>query len=104
MTVRPLALEFATTVVGIITAIGTLLTAAALVITAIAALKRVGRVEKVVGEVHTIVNQQRTDSLNYQRALVRALNDAGIPVPMDQSASGPDDPHNPVASATGSAG
>lgn len=82
---RPLALEFATTVVGIITAAGTLLTAVALVITAIAALRRVGKVEKAVNEVHVIVNQQRTDLLNYQRALVRALQTAGVDIPVDQS-------------------
>lgn len=42
-------------------------------------------VKESIAEVHTIVNQQRTDMLNYQRALVRLLNKHGIEVPEDQS-------------------
>jgi hypothetical protein len=42
-----------------------------------------GRAE--VRDVHKIVNQQRTDGLNFQRALIRALQDAGVAVPVDQS-------------------
>ena len=38
-----------------------------------------------VEQVHIIVNQQRTDAANYQRALVRALREAGVAVPADQS-------------------
>lgn len=78
-------MSFATTVVGIITAIGSVCTALALVITALAALNRSKRVEGKIDQVHIIVNQQRTDAANYQRALVRALQDAGVAVPTDQS-------------------
>lgn len=38
---------------------------------------------------HTIVNQQHTDLKNYQAALIRALQDKGIEVPLDQSAPQP---------------
>lgn len=37
---------------------------------------------------HTIVNQQRTDMLNYQAALTAALMAAGVEVPPDQSKGG----------------
>jgi hypothetical protein len=47
--------------------------------------KKLGDVEMKVDGVHVIVNQQRTDQLNYQRALIRALQDQGIAVPIDQS-------------------
>jgi hypothetical protein len=35
---------------------------------------------------HKIVNQQQTDLRNYQAALIRALEEKGITVPVDQSA------------------
>lgn len=73
------------TVAGIITAISTVLTALGLVITAIAGLIRSRRIETKVDTVHTIVNQQRTDAANYQRALIKALQVAGVEVPADQS-------------------
>lgn len=38
-----------------------------------------------VQSVHKIVNQQRTDMVQYQRALIFALKAAGIEVPVDQS-------------------
>jgi hypothetical protein len=44
---------------------------------------------KATEDVHVMVNQQRTDAQRYQAALVRALNDAGIPVPLDQSLGPP---------------
>jgi Na+-transporting NADH:ubiquinone oxidoreductase subunit NqrF len=75
----------ASTLAGIITATGTVFTAVALVITAVAGLIRAKRVEGKVDTVHLIVNQQHTDSMNYQRALVGALRKAGIDVPEDQS-------------------
>lgn len=34
---------------------------------------------------HEIVNQQRTDLVNYSRALTRTLREHGIDVPVDQS-------------------
>jgi len=73
------------TLAGVITASATVLTAIALVITAVAGLIRSRRVEGKVDQVHTIVNQQRTDALNYQRALIAALSKAGVDVPADQS-------------------
>lgn len=60
---------------GVISAIGLL----------IGALPALIKVLRQVREVHKIVNQQRTDMANYQRALERALTDAGIAVPVDQS-------------------
>jgi hypothetical protein len=38
-----------------------------------------------VPSVHKIVNQQRTDMLRYQRALIVALKAHGVEVPDDQS-------------------
>jgi hypothetical protein len=38
-----------------------------------------------VNVVHKIVNQAHTDLMNYQRALIRALEDKGVEVPRDQS-------------------
>jgi len=83
------------TLAGIVTAGGVmslLLTSIAALITAWAARRTSQRVETEVkrgnaqiAEVHVIVNQQRTDTLNYQRILIRALNKAGIEIPEDQS-------------------
>jgi Na+-transporting NADH:ubiquinone oxidoreductase subunit NqrF len=73
------------TTAGVITATGTMFTAVALVITAVAALIRSRRVEGKIDEVHVIVNQQRTDAQNYNRALIAALTSAGVAVPADQS-------------------
>ncbi len=69
-------------VAGIITAVATVLIALGGVITAVSVLLPILRGTR---EIHTIVNQQRTDMENFQRALIRALVDAGIPVPVDQS-------------------
>jgi hypothetical protein len=74
---------------GIITAIASGITALALLCAAlptlIKVLRRTAEVREAIAEVHVIVNQQRTDMGNYQRALERALQDAGIAVPIDQS-------------------
>jgi hypothetical protein len=40
---------------------------------------------RITRENHVMLNQQRTDSQNYQRALITALKHAGIEVPEDQS-------------------
>jgi hypothetical protein len=40
---------------------------------------------KTAKDTHKIVNQQRTDMQNYNRALMRALKDHGIDLPVDQS-------------------
>jgi hypothetical protein len=77
---------------GIISAVAAVFTAVALVITAIAGLMGVRRAGRKIDAVHTIVNQQHTDLVNYQRALVRALEAQGVPVPVDQSVQqGPND-------------
>jgi hypothetical protein len=70
---------------GIITALASVFTAVALVITALGGYHRARRVEEKLEVVHKIVNQQRTDAENYQRALIRALESAGVKVPIDQS-------------------
>jgi hypothetical protein len=51
----------------------------------IKALHDIRKNTKSVNDVHKIVNQQRTDMQRYQRALVRALENHGIDVPVDQS-------------------
>ncbi len=75
-------------VAGVITAIAATFTALALVITALSVLVPTLR---QVRKVHTIVNQQRTDLLRYQRALVIALKNEGIDIPVDQSIDTTDD-------------
>jgi hypothetical protein len=85
-------MSFATTVVGIITAIGTVLTALALVINAMTERRRSRRIERKVdhldeqgAETHIIVNQQRTDMQRYIRAQSALLTQHGIELPIDQS-------------------
>jgi hypothetical protein len=73
---------------GIVGASAGVISAMALVIGALPALIKVLR---QVREVHKIVNQQRTDMQNYQRALERALREHGIDVPVDQSVVPPPD-------------
>ena len=46
---------------------------------------KVDRQVDALAQVHTMVNQQRTDAQRYQDALIRALNAAGVDVPIDQS-------------------
>jgi hypothetical protein len=74
---------------GVITATATVVTAIGGLVLAVSVLipnLRASReVKKAVAEVHTIVNQQRTDSQRYQAALIKALQNAGIDVPDDQS-------------------
>jgi hypothetical protein len=70
------------TLAGVITAVSTLFLAIGGVITAFTVLIPILRQTK---STHKIVNQQRTDMLRFQRALIRALTDAGIEVPIDQS-------------------
>lgn len=63
------------TIAGMITALATLATAIGGLLLAI----------KVIMPTHKIVNQQRTDMLRFQTALINALNANGIPIPEDQS-------------------
>jgi hypothetical protein len=90
------SIPFATTVVGIITACGTVLLALTAFIAAVKGIipllrsarevqQKIGVVENQVKEVHVIVNQEKTNRENYQRALITALNRAGVDVPADQS-------------------
>lgn len=90
-------------VATVITAISATFTAIALVITAVSVLIPTLRKAREnanltaqnneltaeaitkVEDVHHIVNQQRTDMQRYTRALVAALEKAGLEVPIDQS-------------------
>lgn len=65
----------------VITALSTATTAVGGVVIAVMSKQT----SKATKEVHTIVNQQRTDSLRYQLALVKALKKAGVDIPDDQS-------------------
>jgi hypothetical protein len=67
---------------AIITASASAITAVGGVIVAFTVLIPSLRIAKGT---HSLVNQQRTDSINYQNALIRALKDKGIDVPIDQS-------------------
>jgi hypothetical protein len=69
-------------IAGIVGASAGVVSALALLV---GALPELIRVRRQVREVHKIVNQQRTDMQNYQRALERALREAGVAVPIDQS-------------------
>ena len=71
---------------GIVGAAAGVITSISLLLGAIPALIKVKR---QTTSIHHIVNQQRTDMQNWNRALVRALKDAGIEVPIDQSAEEP---------------
>jgi hypothetical protein len=75
----------ASTLAGVISAVAAVFTAVALIITAVAGLMAARRTGRKIDAVHTIVNQQHTDLVNCQRALVRALEAQGVPVPIDQS-------------------
>ena len=80
-------------IAGIITASATVLTAAGGLLLALAVFlpqmretRRIAEASKVtLDEVHVIVNQQRTDMQRYQRALIAALERAGVDIPEDQS-------------------
>jgi hypothetical protein len=84
------------TLAGIITAVATVLTSISLVIGALTLflpiLRGTRENKKAIKEVHTIVNQQRTDSLRYQRALIKALEKHGVEVPEDQSIASDEEP------------
>lgn len=69
-------------VAGVITAVATVLIALGGVITAVGVLIPILRVTR---STHKIVNQEKTNRDNFNRALIRALNANGIEVPVDQS-------------------
>lgn len=69
---------------GSLTAFFTLMTAIVVTIGALVARQT----SKKVDTVHKIVNQQRTDMQNYNRALIKALRAHDIEVPDDQSVTG----------------
>jgi hypothetical protein len=80
-------------VAGIITATATVLTALGGLVLAVNVLipnlRATKRAVAAMQEVHTIVNQQRTDAMRYQTALISALRKAGVDVPDDQSLTEP---------------
>jgi hypothetical protein len=82
-------MPIATTIVGLVTAIASVLTALGLLITALTAWSKAKELTSKVDDVHVIVNQQRTDAQNYNRALIVALQRAGVDVPADQSVGEP---------------
>lgn len=82
---------------GVISAVAAVFTAIALVITAVAGLMAARRTGRKIDSVHAIVNQQQTDLRNYQAALIRALEDKGIEVPVDQSSPAPQPPVPPTS-------
>jgi hypothetical protein len=69
-------------VAGIITAVGVCITAIGGLVATIGVFIPILRQTKAT---HKIVNQQHTDMVRYQAALVKALTAAGIAVPEDQS-------------------
>jgi hypothetical protein len=84
------------TAAGIITATATLFTAIGGLIIAFGVLWPIlkatrttivqsAATAKKVDDVHTLVNQQHTDLQRYQVALLTALRNAGIDIPVDQS-------------------
>jgi hypothetical protein len=92
----PLAIDVSSTPptwAGIITAAATLVLALTALLGGVTALVKVFLPIKretaantvAIAEVHTIVNKQRTDMENYQRALIRALQKHDVEVPEDQS-------------------
>jgi large-conductance mechanosensitive channel len=66
----------------IATAFGTIITALGGFIVSITVLMPLLKTAKGT---HKIVNQDHTNIVNYNRALVRALKTAGVEVPVDQS-------------------
>ena len=94
-------IPFTTTIVGIITASATALIAVGGIITALGVFLPILRQTRAtvakVDQVHQLVNQQHTDLVRYQAALVKALRTAGVEVPDDQSLP----PEKSTASETG---
>jgi hypothetical protein len=81
------------TVAGTITAVTGIVTALALLIGAIPLLVKtladLRKAKEAVDAVHIIVNQAKTNSEQYQTALINALLRAGVAVPDDQSKQPP---------------
>lgn len=67
---------------GVVTALSVLLTALTVFIPM---MRRIKETTVAVNQVHTLVNQMHTDELRYRVALIAALNEAGVKVPLDQS-------------------
>lgn len=74
---------------AIITAVATAFTALGGLVLAfsvlVPTLRKTRENVAAVAEVHTMVNQQRTDMMRYQEALVAALQQGGIEIPEDAS-------------------
>ena len=69
------------TVAGMFTALFTMITA----IVGFTLRRRIDDTHRVARNVEHIVNQDRTDRLQYQKALIAALRAAGVAIPEDQS-------------------
>ena len=67
--------EIITAIATALTALGGLLLAAKVLIPT----------KRVAEEVHHMINQEKTDRLRFQAALIQKLNEAGIEIPVDQS-------------------
>jgi hypothetical protein len=86
----------ASTWAGVISAIAGTITAVGGLFLALAVFIPAQRANKAtLDDVHKIVNQQRTDMTNFNRALIRALVDAGVQVPVDQSLAAEGTPAGP---------
>jgi len=83
-----LALAAATSVTGILTAVGALLGGLGVCLGAIPLLVSMWRTGRAT---HVIVNQQRTNMQAYQRDLVAQLEADGSKVPRDRSLPPPDE-------------
>ena len=85
------------TTANIITAVAACFTAIGGVIGGTVLLITTLRTKATVTAVKTIVNQEKTDRLRFQEALIRALVAGGVEVPIDQSLP-PVPEHDPVES------
>lgn len=76
----------ASSVAGIATAIASVITSIGVLVGGLAIfLPLLRKMNRDVVQVKHLVNQQLTDSKNYQQALIRALVASGIDVPIDQA-------------------
>jgi hypothetical protein len=75
-----------TAAASVLTALGGLFLALAVFLPTMRKTREIAEASRVaIDEVHVIVNQQWTDAQRYQRALIAALQRAGVDVPADQS-------------------
>ena len=70
---------------GLVTAVAVLITAVTGLITARRVERKVDLVHKTGEDNHKMLNQESTDRMNFQRALIRTIRAGGLDVPIDQS-------------------